>query len=166
MLPDLTGKTVSEAAQTVGTDYVLEVRSVVSKDISDNQPKGAIVLQDPYPARGERETPQGSVIVVRLSGGQDDVVVPDVSGLTVLQAAKKLLDAGVHPNSSGGRTIKGVRVDENGNLVEVIDEQIGGDERDVSQRSVTGAHFSNLEPVAGSEAAPGESIFLEYSASP
>jgi hypothetical protein len=44
VVPDLRGKTVREASQTVGTDYVLEVGNVFGKvrnrDFTDNQPKG------------------------------------------------------------------------------------------------------------------------------
>ena len=167
VVPDLRGKTVSEAAQMVGTDYVLEVETVWGKDLTDpdNEPKGTIVSQDPYPSHGERETPRGSVITVSLSGGQDDVVVPEVTGLTVLQATRKLLDAGVQPNISGGRSIKGVRFDQNGNPVEVIDEPIrGGAERDVSQRTVTEATLAGSSlPAAGSKTEPGDLVFLSYS---
>ena len=162
------GKTVSEAAQMVGTDYVLELEGVVGKDLTDpdNEPKGTIVSQRPYPSRGERETPSGAVLKIYLSGGQDDVVVPEVTGLTVLQATRKLLDAGVQPDFSlGGRSIKSVRFDQNGNPVEVIDEpSLGGAERDVSQRTVTEATLTGSSlPAAGSKTEPGHLVFLSYS---
>jgi hypothetical protein len=167
VVPDLRGKTISEAAQMVGTDYVLELDGVMGKDVTDpdNEPKGTIVSQRPYPSRGERETPSGAVLKIYLSGGQDDVVVPEVTGLTVLQAHKKLLDAGVQPNMSENRsTINGVRFDQNGNLVEVLDEKNSGAERDVSQRTITEATLAGSSlPAAGSKTEPGDIVFLSYS---
>src|SRR5215213_2651243 len=157
VVPDLRGKTVSEAAQMVGTDYVLEVETVWGKDLTDpdNEPKGTIVSQDPYPSHGERETPRGSVITVSLSGGQDDVVVPEVTGLSVLQAAKILLDAGLEPDSFK------VRFDQNGTPVAATNR---GDKEDVSQRTVTEATLAESSlPAAGSKTEPGDIVFLSYS---
>ena len=157
VVPDLTGKTVSEAAQMVGTDYVLEVETVWGKDLTDpdNEPKGTIVSQDPYPSHGERETPRGSVITVILSGGQDDVVVPEVTGLSVLQAAKILLDAGLKPY------VFKVRFDQNGTPVAATNP---GDKEDVSQRTVTEATLAGSSlPAAGSKTEPGDLVFLSYS---
>jgi beta-lactam-binding protein with PASTA domain len=157
VVPDLRGKTVSEAAQMVGTDYVLEVETVWGKDLTDpdNEPKGTIVSQDPYPSHGERETPRGSVITVSLSGGQDDVVVPEVTGLSVLQAAKILLDAGLKPY------VFKVRFDQNGTPVAATNP---GDKEDVSQRTVTEATLAESSlPAAGSKTEPGDIVFLSYS---
>ena len=157
VVPDLRGKTVSEAAQMVGTDYVLEVGTVWGKDLTDpdNEPKGTIVSQDPYPSHGERETPRGSVITVSLSGGQDDVVVPEVTGLSVLQAAKILLDAGLDPSAFN------VRFDQNGTPVAATNP---GDKEDVSQRTVTEATLAESSlPAAGSKTEPGDLVFLSYS---
>jgi len=157
VVPDLRGKTVSEAAQMVGTDYVLEVGTVWGKDLTDpdNEPKGTIVSQVPYPSHGERETPRGSVITVSLSGGQDDVVVPEVTGLSVLQAAKILLDAGLDPSAFN------VRFDQNGTPVAATNP---GDKEDVSQRTVTEATLAESSlPAAGSKTEPGDLVFLSYS---
>ena len=157
VVPDLRGKIVSEAAQMVGTDYVLEVGTVWGKDLTDpdNEPKGTIVSQDPYPSHGERETPRGSVITVSLSGGQDDVVVPEVTGLSVLQAAKILLDAGLKPY------VFKVRFDQNGTPVAATNP---GDKEDVSQRTVTEATLAESSlPAAGSKTEPGDLVFLSYS---
>jgi len=154
VVPDLRGKTVSEAAQMVGTDYVLEVETVWGKDLTDpdNEPKGTIVSQVPYPSHGERETPRGSVITVILSGGQDDVVVPEVTGLSVLQAAKILLDAGLKPY------VFKVRFDQNGTPVAATNP---GDKEDVSQRTVTEATLAGSSlPAAGSKTEPGDIVFL------
>jgi len=157
VVPDLRGKIVSEAAQMVGTDYVLEVGTVWGKDLTDpdNEPKGTIVSQVPYPSHGERETPRGSVITVILSGGQDDVVVPEVTGLSVLQAAKILLDAGLDPSAFN------VRFDQNGTPVAATNP---GDKEDVSQRTVTEATLAGSSlPAAGSKTEPGDLVFLSYS---
>lgn len=110
-VPDLKGKTVGEAVQTVGTDFKLEFSSVWSRDVT-NQPKGTIVYQEP--SSGERAS-RGSVIELSLSGGQEDVKVPDVDGLNNSQAAKVLIDAGLQPegdyyfDQSGNPVAKGTR---------------------------------------------------------
>ncbi len=165
-VPDVEGKTLSEAVQTVGTDYVLEVRGVVSTDDDNNQPKGTIVTQDPYPSEGD-PAPKGTVIGLYLSGGQEVVTVPDVSSLSVLEASTLLLEAGLFPatdytGSLGARDIQVVKLDQSGNPVAVIDQESGGDEKDVSQLMVTRATVSDETPAAGAKANPGDLIFLAY----
>ena len=167
IVPDLEGKTLSGAAQTVGTDYVLEVKGVVSTDDNNNQPKGTIVTQEPDPSEGE-PAPEGTIIDLYLSGGQEDVTVPSVSSLSVLEASKILLEAGLFPatdpnGSLGARDIQAVKLDQRGTPVAVIDKKSGGgDEKDVSQLTVTSATVLDSTPAAGSKANPGDLIFLAY----
>lgn len=167
IVPDLEGKTLSDAAQTVGTDYPLAVRGVSSTDDNNNQPKGIIVAQEPDPSEGE-PAPKGTVIDLYLSGGQEDVTVPDVSSLSVLEASKILLEAGLFPatdpsGSLGARDIQVVKLDQRGTPVGVIDKNSdSGDENDVSRLTVTSAAASDGTPAAGSKANPGDLIFLAY----
>lgn len=167
IVPDLGGKTLSDAAQTVGTDYVLEVKGVRGTDDNNNQPKGTIVTQEPDPSEGE-PAPIGTVIDLYLSGGQEEVMAPDVSSLSVLEASKILLEAGLFPatdpnGSLGARDIQVVKLDQRATPVAVIDRGSGdGEEKDVSHLTVTSATLSDSTPAAGSKANPGDLIFLAY----
>jgi hypothetical protein len=173
VVPDLKRKTVSEAAEMVGTDFVLESglvygRGVEGQDLTNNLPRGTIVTQDPSPSKLETYSP-GSVIEVNLSGGQEDVEVPDVIGLPVLRAAKILLDAGLepmfqqaYPNSHEIGDIK-VRFDQSGNPEEAIAQWSSSDNRqDVTEWTVTGARLSGVETPEG-KAEPGTVIYLQLS---
>ena len=160
----LKGKTLSEAAQTVGTDYGLEVRSTTPYT---SQPKGTIA-ETPQPYRDE-PAPRGSVIPLWISSGKEDVTVPDVTGMSVLQASKTLLDEGLHAKASGEDGWIRMRLDQNGQPMAAtlhadLDDKPGAVGEDVSQRTVTKAELSgSSEPAAGSKTEAGTLIFLEYS---
>jgi hypothetical protein len=173
VVPDLRGKAVSEAAQAVGTDFVLESglvfgRGVEGQDLTDNLPTGTIVTQDPVPSSREIYSP-GTVIEVNLSGGQEDVVVPEVTGLPVLRAAKILLDAGLKPqfqqappNHYEIGDIK-VRFDRNGNPEAAIAQwSLSEDRKDVTEWTVTGSRLGGVETAEG-KAKPGTIVFLQLS---
>ncbi|MBV9454359.1 MAG: PASTA domain-containing protein [Rubrobacter sp.] len=95
-VPDLRGKTISEAVQIAGTDKI-DLLYVQASE----QPQGTILHQSP--GSSERSG-QGSTIRVVLSGGQKrEVEVPDVSGLDSVQAASALIDEGLNPEGISAR---------------------------------------------------------------
>jgi hypothetical protein len=169
----LKGMTLGEAAQTVGTDYVLEVRGVTRYT---SQPKGTIA-ETPARYVDEPASP-GSVIPLWLSSGEEDVTVPDVTGMSVLEASKTLLDAGLYAtlepglDAAAAGAVGGwirMSLDQNGDPVTAtvhtdVDEKPGSPGRDVTQRTVTKAELSGQsKPAAGSKIKANTLIFLEYS---
>jgi serine/threonine-protein kinase len=87
-VPDLTGKTVSQArTELAKKDLSVAMNGAES---SDRWEKGLIVRQDPAPGSKIRVT---KVVKVRTSSGSESVAVPDLvgksldEGLTLLQAA-------------------------------------------------------------------------------
>ncbi len=127
-VPDLTGKTISQAVQAAGGDFEIVVRYVYARQ----QQKGTIVAQDPDP---NEQADEGSEITVDLSGGPNDVRVPDVSGKSASQAGKILIDAGLDPDFD-------VSFDQNGNP-----------EAQTSLRTITAT-----DPPAGSMVSPDKII--------
>lgn len=87
-VPDVTGLTLSEAANRAG-EHGLGVKTV-RHDYSEVVPLGHIITQDPKPGRSLR---RGRDIEVVLSRGKEMVVVPDLSGKTRIEAEIILEDA-------------------------------------------------------------------------
>jgi len=120
-VPNLVGKTESEAVRSVGGDYELDVSGVRMSD----KPAGVILSQDPKPGS---EAPRGKKIFVAVSAGSDMVQVPEVVGRSRGEAENALRskgfevtvkiressedDAGkvVGQSPSGGETQKGSEV--------------------------------------------------------
>jgi hypothetical protein len=139
MESDLPGKTISEAGPIAGGDYKLRALIV---DPSP-QPKGTIIeANGPTTVNPDR-------ITLTLSGGGENVTVPDVSGLSALQAGKVLLDAGLEPNVT-------VYFDQSGNAVTATSGRDDAEETDVSTRKITGTFEE-----AGSVVPAGNKILLE-----
>ena len=150
LVPDLEreGNTLSEAVQLVGGDYELEVTDVESS----SEPKGTVIYSFfPSERDEERALPQAREdprVHLHLSGGQGSVEVPDVSGLSAVQASKALIDAGLDPGVD-------VIFDQSGNAVAA---KIRGsyDEKFVSDQKI-----SSTDEEAGSVVPAGEHILLK-----
>jgi len=139
MESDLPGKTISEAGPIAGGDYKLKVLQVESS----TQPKGTII------STNGPTTSDPNSVTITLSGGQESFEVPDVSGLSAVQAGKALIDAGLDPDVY-------VIFDQSGNAVAA--KLPGGsykDEKDVSTTKITGTAEE-----AGSVVPAGELILL------
>ena len=89
-VPDVTGKTVAQATQTL-TPLGLKL-SVTKQVIDASKPKGTIVSQNP--GAGEKLEKDGTVEVT-VSQGTQTVSVPNVVGLTQDQAAAALTAVGL-----------------------------------------------------------------------
>ena len=141
MESELPGKTIPEAGSIAGGDYKLRALTV---DPSP-QPKGTII-EALGPTTGEPD-----LITLTLSGGEENVTVPEVSGLSALEAGKVLLDAGLSPPVA-------VYFDQSGNAVNAVtatsrDED---EEKDVSTTKITGTFEE-----AGSVVPAGTTILLK-----
>jgi len=138
MRSDLPGKTISEAGPIAGGDYKLKVLQVESS----TQPKGTIIS-----TTGPTTSDPNSVNIT-LSGGQESVEVPDVSGLSAVQAGKALIDAGLDPDVN-------VIFDQSGNAVTATRRGDDHEEKDVSTTKITGTAEE-----AGSVVPAGDVILL------
>jgi hypothetical protein len=135
---ELEGKTIGEATRIVGGDYKPRVL-LVEKSSS---PKGTIIsTSGPVP-----DLPD--TINLTVSGGEQSVTVPDVSGLCALQAGKVLLDAGLDPHVT-------VYFDQSGNAVTATSSH-DDEEKDVSTTKITGSYEE-----AGSVVPAGTGILLK-----
>jgi hypothetical protein len=135
---ELPGKTIAEAGLIAGGDYKLRALLVEPSP----QPKGTII-DTVGPTTGEPE-----LINLTLSGGEENVTVPDVSGLSALEAGKVLLDAGLDPHVH-------VNFVQSGNAVTAT--SISDDEeKDVSTTKITGTFEE-----AGSVVPAGKRILLK-----
>jgi beta-lactam-binding protein with PASTA domain len=139
MKSDLPGKTISEAGPIAGGDYKLEVLQVESS----TQLKGTII------STSGPTTSDPNSVTITLSGGQESVKVPDVSGLSALQAGKVLLDAGLEPNVT-------VYFDQSGNAVTATRSGDDDEQKDVSTTKITGTYEE-----AGSVVQAGTTILLQ-----
>ena len=132
MESDLPGKTISEAGPIAGGDYKLEVLLVDSS----SQPKGTIIS-----ANGPN-TVDPNLVHINLSGGQESVKMPDVTGLSALQAGKILIDAGLEPN------------------VRVIFDSSGKPVAATYDEDVSATKITETFPKAGSLTESGETVIL------
>jgi hypothetical protein len=139
MKSELPGKAIAEAGPIAGGDYKLRALIV---DPSP-QPKGTII------STTGPTTDEPDLITLTLSGGEENVTVPDVSGLSALQAGKVLLDAGLEPNVT-------VYFDQSGNAVTATSGRDDAEETDVSTTKITGT-FEDAESVVPA----GKTILLE-----
>jgi beta-lactam-binding protein with PASTA domain len=148
LVPDLEGegKTLSEAVQLVGGDYELEVTDVRSS----SEPKGTVIWSSFPPDRALPEGREDPRVHLTLSGGQGSVAVPDVSGLSAVQAGKALIDAGLGPDVH-------VIFDQSGNAVAAI--KTSGTYQ--SEKDVSGQKISSTAEEAGSVVPAGEDILLK-----
>jgi hypothetical protein len=135
---ELPGKTIAEAGPIAGGDYKLRALIV---DPSP-QPKGTIISTTGPTAE------EPDLITLTLSGGEENVTVPDVSGLSALEAGKVLLDAGLDPHVI-------VYFDQSGNAVTATSRD-DDEEKDVSTTKIT----STFEE-AGSVVPASEGILLK-----
>jgi len=138
MESDLPGKTISEAGPIAGGDYKLKVLQVESS----TQPKGTII------STNGPNTSDPNSVTITLSGGQESVEVPDVSGLSAVQAGKALIDAGLDPDVY-------VIFDQSGNAVAAKKSRGSYDEKDFSDQKISGTAEE-----AGSVVPAGEDILL------
>jgi PASTA domain/Short C-terminal domain len=146
LVPDLEGKTLSEAVHLVGEDYELKVTDVSSS----SEPKGTVIYSSVPPERALPEGREDPRVHLDLSGGQGSVEVPDVSGLSAPQAGKALIDAGLDPNVY-------VIFDQSGNAVAAIKTR--GSYKD--EKDVSGQKISSTDEEAGSVVPAGEDILLK-----
>jgi hypothetical protein len=138
MKSELPGKTIAEAGPIAGGDYKLRVFRVEPSP----QPKGTII-ETLGPDTGDPD-----LITLTLSGGEENVTVSDVSGLSALEAGKVLLDAGLDPSVA-------VYFDQSGNAVTAT--RVGADEeKDVSTTKITDTFKE-----AGSVVPAGTTILLK-----
>ncbi len=89
-VPDLGGKTLSQAAKAADDDFTIEVVSVDE----NSKKKGEVYDQDPDP---KKQASKGSDIDVKVSGGKGKTKVPKVKGSSKSEAAEKIIDAGLDP---------------------------------------------------------------------
>ena len=148
LVPDLEGEgnTLSEAVQLVGGDYELKVTDVESS----SEPKGTVIYSSFPPDRALPEGREDPRVDLHLSGGQGSVEVPDVSGLSAVQAGKALIDAGLEPNVA-------VIFDQSGNAVAA--KKTSGSYKD--EKDVSGQKISSTAEEAGSVVPAGEHILLK-----
>jgi eukaryotic-like serine/threonine-protein kinase len=89
-IPDVIGRDVDAATQ------LLDSRGfdVAIKAVPSGAPRNQVVEQDPIPTdRGGGKVEEGSTVTLSVSSGPAIVAVPDVAGLTVPDAAKRLQKA-------------------------------------------------------------------------
>jgi beta-lactam-binding protein with PASTA domain len=141
IMDEVEGKTIGEAARIVGGDYKLQLQGV---EQSPN-PKGTIISTSGLTSN------RPDTITLTLSGGEQSVTVPDVSGLCALHAGKVLLDAGLHP-------LVHVYFDQSGNAVTATSIE---EEKDVSTTKISGTHEE-----AGSVVPAGTAILLKTTEGP
>jgi len=90
-VPNLIGKTLEEA-QRIADQTGLKIEEY-RHDYNDDYPEGAIWLTSPMP--GSTVSKSEPVVKVWVSKGPKLRTVPDVTGLSVDEARKKLLEAGL-----------------------------------------------------------------------
>lgn len=90
VVPDLKGKTLSQAQQTLDT---VGLKLKVEKEVSnDKVAPGRVISQDP--TAGEKMKKDGTVTVV-MSKGLETVAAPDLAGKTEAEATSALKKAGL-----------------------------------------------------------------------
>jgi serine/threonine-protein kinase len=86
-VPDLVGMTVDVATVRLKT-HQLELGGVIQR--FDIAPEGTVIEQDPANGR----LPWGSKVALVVSKGPQSIALPDVTGMTVGEAKKTLIEAG------------------------------------------------------------------------
>ncbi|HET8614982.1 MAG TPA: Stk1 family PASTA domain-containing Ser/Thr kinase [Actinomycetales bacterium] len=89
-VPSITGQTEAQARTTLSQHQL--TAGTVTKETSDTVPEGQVVSQSP--PEGTMLIQGGSVDFV-VSSGKGEVIVPDLTGMTVDQAKKALADEGL-----------------------------------------------------------------------
>jgi beta-lactam-binding protein with PASTA domain len=88
-VPDVVGQDVAEATKTLEAEgFVVEVDEVGSEDVE------AGLVIEANPSAGT-EVAEGTTVVLTVSSGPADVIVPDFAGMTTAEAAKAAEDAGL-----------------------------------------------------------------------
>jgi serine/threonine-protein kinase len=90
-VPDVTGKTSREAADTLH-NRGLEVAFV--NEVSEKVPRGEVISQDP--SAGDR-VKEGSTVTARVSAGRGTAAIPPVEGLSEGEAKNAISQAGFNP---------------------------------------------------------------------
>ena len=94
-VPDVTGKTLSEATSTL-TSAGFSVNS--SEEASNNVASGLVISTDP---RAGSEVQKGSIVNVKVSKGADKVSVPNITGLSLSDARAKAESVGLTISQTG-----------------------------------------------------------------
>ena len=90
-VPDVIGQDVDAATQVLGGKGF----DVAIKAVPSSATRNQVVEQDPIPTdRGGGKVEEGSTITLSVSSGPAIVAVPDVAGLTLADATKRLEKAG------------------------------------------------------------------------
>jgi eukaryotic-like serine/threonine-protein kinase len=90
-IPDVIGQDQTAATQILeGKGFAVSIKS-----ISSGAPRNQVVEQDPIPTdRGGGKAEEGSTVTLSVSSGPAIVAVPDVAGLSLAEATKRLEGAG------------------------------------------------------------------------
>jgi serine/threonine-protein kinase len=90
-VPDVIGQDVDAASQILDSKGF----DVAIKAVPSGAPRNQVVEQDPIPTdRGGGKAEEGSTVTLSVSSGPAIVAVPDVAGLSLPDATKRLEDAG------------------------------------------------------------------------
>jgi eukaryotic-like serine/threonine-protein kinase len=90
-VPDVIGQDVDAATQILDSKGF----DVAIKAVPSGAPRNQVVEQDPIPTdRGGGKAEEGSTVTLSVSSGPAIVAVPDVAGLSLPAATKRLEDAG------------------------------------------------------------------------
>lgn len=88
-VPNLIGKSYNEAVEIVGDDFKL---LIVNSEESNEYPSGSIISQQPS---WKTRALAGSTIEVTLSLDSEMTIVPDLFGMSLLEASNALSNAGL-----------------------------------------------------------------------
>lgn len=94
-IPNLVGVDLSDAIATAKTTGSFQIL-IESKEFSDTVAEDAIISQTPEYS-SETEIRSGSIISVVVSKGSKTRTLPEISGLSLTDAAAKVTDAGLIP---------------------------------------------------------------------
>jgi serine/threonine-protein kinase len=95
-VPDVIGQNVDVATQALDNKGF----DVAIKAVPSGAPRNQVVEQDPIPTdRGGGKAEEGSTVTLSVSSGPAIVSVPDVRGLSVDEATKRLENAGFNVNT-------------------------------------------------------------------
>ena len=89
-VPDVLGMTESQAREALSASGLIV--GDVKVDESDDVEKGKIISQDP---KAGTKANSGTIVNIVVSGGVEEVTVPDITGATVAEAKQLAEDAGL-----------------------------------------------------------------------